>query len=199
MHLRRPSPGTILAIAALFFAISGTAIAAKHYLIVSTGQIKPSVLRKLKGNIGKEGPAGKEGAVGKEGPAGKEGAVGKEGPAGPTTVATLKMTSGGLVETVERRAGIIKLYIAESVAKCPAGTHAISGGSTVEEPDKADKESSYATEENGVLTGWEVYVEYTEKVGRVEAIAYCATAGDAVQASKPLAGSAQRPAITGTR
>ena len=42
MHIRKPSPGTAIALLALFFAMGGTAIAAHHYLITKTSQIKPS-------------------------------------------------------------------------------------------------------------------------------------------------------------
>ena len=48
----------VVATFALVFAMSGGALAAKHYLINSTKQIKPSVLKQLKGNAGKTGPAG---------------------------------------------------------------------------------------------------------------------------------------------
>src|SRR5438876_402905 len=48
MHLRRPSPGLAIAVVALFIALGGTASAA-HFLITSTSQIKPSVLKKLRG------------------------------------------------------------------------------------------------------------------------------------------------------
>jgi hypothetical protein len=73
----------VVATLALVFAMSGGALAAKHYLINSTKQINPKVLKKLKGNAGKTGATGKEGPQGKEGPTGKEGAAGKEGKEGP--------------------------------------------------------------------------------------------------------------------
>jgi hypothetical protein len=50
--MRKPSPATIIAIAALVVALGGTAIAASHYIITSTSQIKPSVLRELRGGGG---------------------------------------------------------------------------------------------------------------------------------------------------
>lgn len=91
MHLRKPSPATVIASAALFFALGGTAIAAHHYLITKPGQIKPSVLAKLKG---KSGPSGATGPAGPQGPGGGTAATGKEGPPGATGV----LSSGYLDE-----------------------------------------------------------------------------------------------------
>ena len=77
---------------ALVFAMSGGAYAAKKYVISSTKQISPSVLKQLKGAAGKQGPAGPQGPAGVQGPAGaagKEGAAGgagKEGVAGKSAV-----------------------------------------------------------------------------------------------------------------
>jgi hypothetical protein len=82
MHLRKPSPGTAIALLALFIAMGGTAIAAHHYLITSTKQIKPSVLKSLK----KTGPAGPAGPAGPQGPGGPGGAAGATGPQGPGAV-----------------------------------------------------------------------------------------------------------------
>lgn len=85
MHIfrRHLNYANVTATIALVFAMSGGALAAKHYLINSTKQINPKVLKKLKGKAGKTGatgPAGIAGAPGKEGPQGKEGKEGKEGP-----------------------------------------------------------------------------------------------------------------------
>ena len=79
MRARRPSPATVLSALALFFALGGTAIATKHYLITSTSQIKPSVLKALHGQSGNPGADGLPGAQGPQGP---QGATGPQGPAG---------------------------------------------------------------------------------------------------------------------
>jgi hypothetical protein len=68
---------------ALFFAISGGAMAAGHYLITSTKQISPKVLKALKGGVGPSGVAGVAGAAGAQGPAGSAGAKGETGATGP--------------------------------------------------------------------------------------------------------------------
>jgi Collagen triple helix repeat (20 copies) len=76
---RKPSPAMVIACLALFVASTGTSIAAKHYLITSTKQIKPSVLTKLKGA---KGPMGATGATGAQGIAGIAGAAGAQGHTG---------------------------------------------------------------------------------------------------------------------
>jgi hypothetical protein len=79
---KRLSYANVAATLALVFAMSGGALAANHYLITSTKQVSPKVLKKLTGKTGKTGATGATGATGKEGAAGKEGSLGKEGAAG---------------------------------------------------------------------------------------------------------------------
>ena len=54
----RPHHASVVAYLALFVALGGTAIAAHHYLLTSTKQISPKVLKKLRGRTGPRGPAG---------------------------------------------------------------------------------------------------------------------------------------------
>jgi hypothetical protein len=92
---RHLSYANIVATLALVFAMGGSAVAANHYLINSTKQINPKVLRKLKGNTGKrgragpQGPAGSLGATGLQGAKGTEGGKGAEGPAGQSALSPL--------------------------------------------------------------------------------------------------------------
>jgi hypothetical protein len=76
------SPAMVIAGLALVFAMSGGAYAAKKYLITSTKQISPSVLKTLQGKAGAAGAPGAAGAQGPAGPAGPGGAKGETGPAG---------------------------------------------------------------------------------------------------------------------
>jgi hypothetical protein len=68
---------------ALVFAMSGGAYAAKKYLITSTSQISPKVLKSLQGKTGAKGTPGSPGAQGAVGPAGGQGPQGPAGPGGP--------------------------------------------------------------------------------------------------------------------
>jgi len=70
--------GNIVAWLALFVALGGTSLAASHYIVTSTSQIKPSVRAALHGARGPQGPAGAFVA----GPTGPQGLRGVEGPRG---------------------------------------------------------------------------------------------------------------------
>jgi len=81
-RLARLTPGTILGIVAVALVLSGSAFAAKSYLITSKGQIAPSVRKALKGKPGKTGrvgPPGRQGTTGPRGPEGSQGPAGQDG------------------------------------------------------------------------------------------------------------------------
>ncbi|MFZ1153315.1 MAG: hypothetical protein WAN93_00260 [Solirubrobacteraceae bacterium] len=78
----------------LVFAMSGGAYAAGKFLITSTKQISPKVLKSLQGKAGKNGAPGASGATGTAGVIGPAGATGPQGPAGPAGVAGAKGENG---------------------------------------------------------------------------------------------------------
>jgi len=73
----------VVATLALLFAMSGGALAAKHYLINSTKQINPKVLKKLHGARGARGAIGPNGLVGPQGVQGPIGHAGIRGGGAP--------------------------------------------------------------------------------------------------------------------
>ena len=79
------SYANVVATLALVFAMGGSAIAAKHYLITSTKQIKPSVLKRLKA----PGRTGRQGLSGIPGPQGTAGAAGAKGADGLSALSAL--------------------------------------------------------------------------------------------------------------
>jgi hypothetical protein len=85
---RRCSYANLAATVAIFLTMSGGAVAATRYLITSTKQISPKVLKAVKGKNGANG------AVGAAGAAGPAGAVGPSGPAGPPGAAGVKGETG---------------------------------------------------------------------------------------------------------
>lgn len=103
----------VVATLALVFAMSGGAYAASRYVITSTKQVSPKVLKALAGKSGPTGPAGPAGAVGPAGPAGAigpagaQGAEGHEGKAGP---------GGAKGETGENVTG--KIVPTSNTSKC---------------------------------------------------------------------------------
>jgi hypothetical protein len=108
---RKFSYANVAATLALFFSMSGGALAASHYLINSTKQINPKVLKSLKGKTGATGltgAIGTTGATGATGATGKEGLPGKEGPQG-TALAYAHVSYLGVLETANsKNAGTVE-------------------------------------------------------------------------------------------
>jgi hypothetical protein len=174
MHAHKLSPATAIAMLALFFAIGGTAFAAHHYLVTSTSQIKPSVLKALRGQTGPAGPAGQAGATG---------ATGAPGPAGPSNLSTLTTVTGPTVEVLNDTVGV-----AEAV--CPAGSHAVSGGGTGGIAGLDVSEMETTRQSWFVLTNNETGITI-----KIHAQAQCAGAGQAVAARAPRVTHAREDAL----
>lgn len=87
MLRKRLTYANVVATMALVFAMSGGALAASHYLITSTKQISPTVLKALtragrSGATGATGPRGPRGATGERGEPGEDGERGDRGERG---------------------------------------------------------------------------------------------------------------------
>jgi Collagen triple helix repeat (20 copies) len=110
-------PG-VIAVIALVFAMAGGAYAAKKYVITSTNQIKPSVLKALTGKPGATGPQGAKGDPGTKGDAGaqgKEGAQGlqgKSGTNGTNGVEGSPWTAGGFLPSEATETGAWNIALA---------------------------------------------------------------------------------------
>lgn len=108
------SYANVVATLALVFAMSGGALAAKHYLINSSKQINPKILKKLKGNTGPRGPAGAQGSAGAQGLPGTQGKDGPRGPSDAYEVVLAKSTGFAQSHTL-------------TLSNLPVGTYVIFG------------------------------------------------------------------------
>lgn len=83
MSKRRPSPGAVIALIALFVALGGTGYAASSGRSRAAKHHRPTVFGP-RGPRGWPGPRGPQGPPGAQGPAGSQGQRGAQGVAGPT-------------------------------------------------------------------------------------------------------------------
>jgi hypothetical protein len=135
-----------------FLAFGGTTFAAGHYVITSTHQIKPSVLKHLRGRTGPSGAKGAPGPQGLQGPAGV---------AGSASLSQSRVVHGP-EEAINGVAGIAR-------AQCPEGEAVISGGGASTGPAL---KASYPFDN---ASGW--YVETGPGSGTLYAVAICAKVG----------------------
>jgi hypothetical protein len=136
--VKRPSPATAISIVALFFSLGGVSLAASKYLITSTSQIKPSVLKKLHGANGKNGKNGTNGSHGATGPSGPQGAKGDPGSA--VAYGAFAGSSTGVSIS-----GPVKNLSAGNVSRAGAGAYCFSGLSFTPNNLVATLDSSYTS------------------------------------------------------
>jgi len=109
---KRGSYANVVSTVALALALGGgTAWAAHHYMITSTNQIKPTVLKSLRGEHGSPGVPGTPGATGPAGLVGATGATGSSGATGP---------AGPLLTTLPHGATETGTYAADGTAPSTA-------------------------------------------------------------------------------
>lgn len=121
------APAITIATIALFLSLGGASLAASRYIITSSNQIKPSVLKSLRGSAGPQGTAGPAGPAG---PAGLSGPAGPQGKAGNNATAAL---AGAYYST----STVNNVTGAQTIeARCSTADTAISGGVSVSDPTK---------------------------------------------------------------
>jgi len=134
---KRLSYANVAATLALVFSMTGGALAAKHYLISSTKQISPKVLKKLHGANGRKGATGATGPAGARGETGAPGAKGEAGPF-PTGNLPRGITLRGAYAVGGEAAGTGKTFTTAisfgyQLASPPAGHFLTEGASSTTE------------------------------------------------------------------
>ena len=132
---RHVSYANVVATMALVFAMGGTAIAANHYLITSTKQIKPSVVKSLTtiSSTKQINPkvlrtlSGKTGPKGSSGPQGPAGSIGPAGAPNPDATTVNHQSVTPLFATAVPAGASVQVFSAQGLTltfSCPTSSNA---------------------------------------------------------------------------
>jgi hypothetical protein len=163
---RRLTYANVAVTFALVFAMSGGAYAASRYVITSTKQISPKVLKALAGKAGAggaQGPAGAAGPQGAQGPAGAAGPQGSAGTAGVKGEKGEKGTSGtsGFTETLP--SGKTEMGVWSAVSNATAAGQLVAASISFTIPLASDPVPHYIGPEEGEGEAREKLPEENEK------------------------------------
>jgi Collagen triple helix repeat (20 copies) len=192
----------VVATLALVFAMAGGAAAASHYLITSSKQISPKVLKELKatGPRGAAGSAGASGAAGPAGANGTNGAPGTEGKAGPQgekgDTSLPAATWNKTVATAGASSAAPKTVVLDTIGPFTITGHCyLEGEKTFATTEIETSEAGAVFAETG---GTEEEWEKTSEALPVGEGASSATAGHAAAFSGPVEGPFAAQSKTGT-
>jgi hypothetical protein len=152
---RRISYANVVATLALVFAMSGGALAATHYLINSTKQINPRVLKQLRGKSGRNGTNGATGPAGAQGPPGNPGppgTTGKEGPQGPGATETVMNLPASTSPTFSKVGTVGGTFTLEAECAENGATHGVTLKMTYTSPVAAQLMQTEFESVNGGAT-----------------------------------------------
>lgn len=169
MRICRPSPALAVATVALVVASTGSAVGAS---LITGRQVKNGSLtgRDIKNHSLTRSDVRGVGARGPAGPAGPAGAPGPAGPPGPTALAKLTR--------IQQNGSVAPGDVNGVSASCPPGMNIVSGGAMTAGAGVIFAEDSFGGQ------GWSVLYDNSGSsvAADVRAVAYCATAGQAVTA-----------------
>jgi hypothetical protein len=120
MRKRKISASMLVAVVALFVALGGVATAASKYIITSSRQIAPGVLKQMT----KHGPRGLRGPKGATGATGADGATGTAGTPGATGVAHVSYVTSTLSVAADSVSPV-------QTTLCPSGSYAVGSSSSI--------------------------------------------------------------------